>query len=275
MTVREPQYELAVSRDSVELWSHVRLPFEPTGTMKQARAVLRKGIRSMVLDDGHWLAADYVSAQLTFVDVENVLFYNVGPSVFSALVAHGLTARRVYQEPRVSPTRCEYPHYQRYKIDPVVPLAESDALLTFECPPLTSRTKPHDVWWAASRASVAGTAEVSGRYWLDVQVPGSASLTLAASMKPLLDGVISALHQVHELDHVAIERLSSATRWAESEIVERLRRPAAPILESRCVVRSYREFIKWDPADDMCDGFTLRSSGNDDLCRVWVRGSDV
>jgi len=275
MNVREPQYELAVSRDSVELWSDVRLPFEPKGTMKQARDALRKAVRSLVVDDGHWLAADYVSAQLAFVDLENVLFYNVGTSVFSALVAPGLTARRIYHEPRLSPTRCEYPHYQRYKMDPVVPLAESDALLTFGCPPLTSATKPHHVWWAASRGSVAGTAEVPGRYWLDVLLPGSASLNLAASMKPLLDGIISALHQVHELDHVAIERLSRVARWSESEVIERLRRPAAPILGSRSVVRSYREFIKWDPADDMCDGFTLRSSGNDDLCRVWVRGSDV
>lgn len=275
MNVREPQYEVAVSRDSVELWSDVRLPFEPKGTMKQARNALRKGIRSLVVDDARWLAADYVSAQLAFVDVENVLFYNVGTSVFSASIAHGLTAKRVYQEPRLSPTGCEYPHYQRYKMDPVVPLAESDALLTFESPPLTSAMKPHDVWWAASRASVAGIVEVTGRYWLDVQLPGSASLNLAASMKPLLDGIISALHHVHELDHVAIERLCSVARWSESEVIERLRRPAAPILGARSVVRSYREFIKWDPADDRCDGFTLRSSGNDDLCRVWVRGSDV
>jgi hypothetical protein len=271
----EPQYEFAVARDSVEFWSDVRLPFEPRGNMKPARDALRRAIRSLVAADDRWLGAEYVSAQLDFVDVENVLFYNVGTSAFSALVTQGLTARRVYREPGLSPTRCQYPHYQRYKIDPIVPLTESDALLTFKCPPLTGATKPHDVWWAASRGSVTMTDEVSGRYWLDVELPGSFSVALAASMKPLLDGIIAALHQVHELDHAAIARLSSVMHWAEAEIVERLRKPAAPILGPRSVVRSYRKFVKWDPADDMCDGFTLRGTGNGDLCRVWLRGSDV
>jgi len=275
MNVREPQYELVSARHSVEFWSDVRLPFEPKGTMKPARDALRKAIRSLTMADGSWLAAEYVSAQRDFVDVENVLFYNVGPSAFSALVTQGLTAKRVYREPGPSPTRCQYAHYQRYKIDPIVPLTESDAVLTFKCPPLTSATKPHEVWWVASRGFVTMTDEVSGRYLLDVEVPGSFSLTLAASMKPLLDGIISALHQVHELDHAAIARLSSLMHWAESEIVERLRKPAAPILGPRSVVRSYRKFVKWDPADDMCDGFTLRGTGNGDLCRVWVRRSDI
>ena len=208
------------------------------------------------------------------VDIENVLFYNVGRGAFSRLIGHGLTATRSHERPPVSPNGLQYSHYQGYRIQPAPSVSRSGTFLTFQCPPLNTATKPHDVWWAASAGSSTGAAEITGRYRLVVEVPRSTSQNLAASMKPLLDGIISAMHWVDHIDESAVGRLGEATRWEASDIIRRLQKPAAPILGPRRVLCSYRNFIKWDPADDLCDAFTLCRSAGDDFCRVWVSSCD-
>jgi hypothetical protein len=274
MVSRETSYEIASDQDSVELWSDVRLPFEPEGIMKEARATLRQAVRKLPVEEGHWLAAQYVSAAADFVDMENVLFYNVGSGAFSRLIGPGLTATRSHERPPVSPKGLQYSHYQSYRIQPAPSVRRSGTFLVFQSPPLNTATKPHDVWWAASAGSATRAAAIAGRYRLVVEVPRSTSQNLAASMKPLLDGIISAMHWVDHIDESAVGRLSEATRWEASDIIRRLQRPAAPILGPRTVLCSYRNFIKWDPADDLCDAFTLCRSAGDELCRVWVSSCD-
>ena len=76
---------------------------------------------------------------------------------------------------------------------------------------------------------------------------------LASVVKPLLDGIISQ------------------TGWKESQIELQLRNPAADILEPRVVVRAYRQFVKWDPADEHCTEFEVIPDSGGKQCRVWIR----
>ena len=73
----------------------------------------------------------------------------------------------------------------------------------------------------------------------------------------MLDGIISALHSEQELDVEAVQRLSVVTGWEQKQIVGRLLSPPNPILGSRRLLRSYRDFVMWNPADDLCDRFTV------------------
>lgn len=274
MSTSTARYEIRSDRYSVEFWADTRLPFQPMGAVKQARVTLREALRSLLAVEGSWLAAEYVSAVTDAVDVENVLFYNVGAGVFSQLLTRGVTAQRRRKKPRRSPSGVQYRHFQRYNIEQVRSATRSDTVLVFRSPRLHSTTKPHDVWWAASSGSFSGVTPLTGRFCLDIEVPKSAAGSLASGMKPLLDGVVSAMHPVEHVDELAVERLSDATGWERSEIIKRLERPAATLLGARTVLSSYRRFVKWDPADDLCDGFTLRPTRSDHLCRVSVRTSE-
>ena len=251
------------------------MPFEPKGCMLEARAELRAAMRGLEPRPGDWLSATYVSPTADLVDLENVLFYNVGPGVFSHLTARGLSAVRMHAPPKPSPNGREYAHYNRYAVEPYAPIDESGAQLSFPLPPKAGEWKPHDVWWYASRANVQGLMHIGGRFQLNVEIPEGLVPGLTGLMKPLLDGYISALHPGAEVDTRAVDRVAKRTGWDASEIIARLENPTAPVLAPRTVLRSYREFVRWDPADDLCDGVSLHPGSRDDLCRVWVRDAEA
>jgi hypothetical protein len=72
-----------------------------------------------------------------------------------------------------------------------------------------------------------------------------------------LDGVVCAMHAESQVDAEAVGRLSRASTWDVAEISKRLSAPPNPILGSRRLLHHYRDFVKWDPADDLCDDCTV------------------
>ena len=70
---------------SVEATSTIRMPFEPKDWLKDMRTEVREAILGLRPQPVKGLYARYTSAEEGFFDVENILFYNIGPSVFRNL----------------------------------------------------------------------------------------------------------------------------------------------------------------------------------------------
>ena len=89
-------FEISATEFGVDLWLQNRMPFEPTGQLLTARDSLRDVLKKMRLPEGSRLACEYCSEATEFCDVENVLLYNVGPSVFGHIGGAGIRAARTY-----------------------------------------------------------------------------------------------------------------------------------------------------------------------------------
>ncbi len=265
------QVEINATTQLVEFWSSVRLPFEPRSEMRAARDELRAAIAQLVTLPNTKLSATYASVHTDFCDVENVLLYNVGAGVFSQTTSSGLQVQRLYAEPITSPSGRQFAHYQCYSFVPIDALPAIAPTLAFPLGKISTGTKPHDIWWAIAAQSPSAGAPISGRFWLDLALP-VAGRNLVALVKPLLDGIICALHPATVIDELAVVRLAAKTSWPVAAVKHRLAHPSCPLLAPRKVLTSYREFVKWDPADELCDGFTITPIPVDELCKVWIRG---
>lgn len=250
---------------AVELWSVRRLPFEPKGWVRDMRDELRAAVLALPpAKPGQMLEAVYTSPVLGFCDVENVVLYNVGPSSFHSLATHGLRVERRFSaviEPRELKGLAD--HHWRYASVPQSSESgywRSGAELaewSFAPPPLRGDLHPADVWIAMRRGDAAATAgsSVPSRFGVDVSidVPAGSRCLVANVIKPLLDGVLSALHahDCTKLDEVA-ERISAALVADAGEIRGYLTSNPLGVLGERTLVRPHGQGVQWNPADDGC-----------------------
>lgn len=264
-------FEIQSSRESVELWLSQRLPFQPNGSLLDARNRLREALGGLATHGDGGLIAEYVSARRGVFDLENVLFYNVGTGAFARLTREGLHASRSHGVPPRTRSGRSFEHYHRYTLGPIPePDPDSGPELSFALPTVTSATKTHEVWWAASAGSGSGVSRIPGAFSLFIEAP-TGSRNIASILKPLIDGIVSAMHPGMRIQGAAVERLVQATHWPRQEILRRLETPAASILPEREVLRPYRDFIQWNPADELCDEFSVVPVPADQLCRVRIR----
>lgn len=73
----------------VEAWSSTRLPFEPSGVMRDLRDDLASAVARLSAGPTEALHALYASPVEGSFDVENVLLYEVGPAAFRRSAAPG------------------------------------------------------------------------------------------------------------------------------------------------------------------------------------------
>jgi hypothetical protein len=247
----------------VEFWTKIRLPFEPKDALLNARNDLRLALRSLKPRPGQSLQATYASAERSFCDVENVLFYNVGPATFGGLAGSGISFDRSWSP--VPPLSGDTPmaHYHCYQLVDALPVRPDAPLWQsrFPLPPLSSSIKPHSIWWEASRAAASPSVSLNESFELKVLLGTPTPIpNLATIIKPLLDGLISAFHIDSQADGDVIQRLAAKTGWPEDEIRRRLTQPTAPLLGARRLVSAYRNFVKWNPADELCERCTVQQS---------------
>lgn len=276
-TVGAERLEIATSADSVDLWLHRRFPFEPKGDLVNFRTQVREAIRSLRRPPGSVLCATYSSVDESVCDVENVLIYNIGPSVFADSSRRGLRLVRSWTAPNASPLGHSFGHHHRYCFTdpPRQPTAPGATEFSFTLTSLSGSTKPHEIWWRATAASRAAATPITGRFTLHIEIGASDRLhNVANVIKPLLDGIVCAMHSERHFDVEAVERLARATTWDTAEIRKRLSAPPNPTLGSRRLLNVYRDFVKWDPADDRCDDCTvLLTEASELMCRVVVMPS--
>lgn len=249
----DKSYEIAVESNAVRAWSTRRLPFEPKGWLKGYRDDLRIALRSLKPETGRHLRAVYASPDREFADVENVLLYNVGASSYRHLTDGGLEVQRVSSGDGL--------HHVSYQfVDSVErALTAGRTLATVTLHAMPSPTDRAGAWWAAIRPRVVivdGELDVDQQFTVDVSMGGMGS-SLVSVIKPLLDGLISALH-VHDgtrRDHVrnALSRYGDADElWAGLVSSE------TAILGPRTLVRPHGGGIAWNPADDLCCAFLVK-----------------
>jgi hypothetical protein len=258
--------------DAVEVWSTERLPYEPRGWMLEMRNALRIALREMRGRDGALLAGVYGSQVDDFCDVENVLVYNVGAANFATTASTGLPLERG----RICPPAPieldgEARHYACYSLAPRgqgFALWKDDGVVAswtgVEMPPLSETTRPSVVWHALRTAEIRAKDRptATGLHGLELVVgaaPGE-RLQPAKFVKPLVDGVIAALHS-HDGSalHDLVDRLSTQLPSTSASAVEALLldERATP-LGRRRLLWPWGKGVQWNPADDLCVALEVR-----------------
>lgn len=221
--------------------------------MRDYRDALRAALRQMQGEDGSGLVATYAAPTTEFVDAENVALYNIGSGSYSHLVREGIVCRREASD--------DDRHHLMYKVASLPdPASVSAALLATVQTELAA--VPHDPggWWALLRSRITRHAEThSGTFTVDVRLDGAwTGPGIAGIVKPLLDGLISALH-VHNREHAGAlaDRLGVLgdpdTVWAA------LCDPTAAVLgPPRTLVRPHGAKVAWNPADELCTSFRVQ-----------------
>ena len=254
----------------LELWSTVRLPFEPKGWLKQMREDLRSALTHMRPEPNLVLESIYISKEPGYFDTENVLLYNVGPSYLKHLCKNGLSFRHLSQNPPTTqaPINDRYHHYQRYKLVPKssvsIGMNDTEAIAKWNnliCPSLTTETRPH-VFWSLMRQHPIETSEVpfQHNFGIDLilKVPFSRPINAVALIKPLLDGIISSFHS-HDGSNLSLvsSRLADLTGIKESTITTLLMESKMAVLGQRCLIHPRVQGIQWNPADHLCSEVNL------------------
>ena len=150
----------------VEAWSASRLPFEPTGMMREFRDELRRAVTQLSAGPKEALHALYTSPVDGHFDVENVLLYNVGPRAFaSAAVNEIVVERAIRPVPGPPPELTGAEHHYGYELvasqDPWRGWSAARPLASFgllDLGLLGRIIRPASVWYAIRRS---GT-QVSG-----------------------------------------------------------------------------------------------------------------
>ena len=121
--------------------------------------------------------------------------------------------------------------------------------------------KAADWWWETCSAFEALTVpERPGQpFALCIRIGGLRRST-ASLLKPMLDGVIAALHRDDSPAPAAVHRLARHLGKDEVRVRQRLSLGGAP-LGPRVLVRPYRDGLQWNPADDLCVAGSVENDG--------------
>jgi hypothetical protein len=260
-------------RRAVELWSSVRLPFEPKGWVREMRDELRVAVSNLTASPDEVLQATYLSTENGLFDLENVLFYNVGSACFSRSALGGARFERAHVRRMPGNAAAPPVHFHQYAA-----MAREGAFLNWrpaaslarwqsEIAPLSGSTKPGAVWLAMKRGRVETTVTSNaGSYFglsLRLSVPLGSRISVPAVLKPLLDGVVSAFH-AHDGSNLAqVAALLGTLGIAPEEAAALLSDPRHAVLGERRLLWPRREGVQWNPADEAlvaCELLVERSS---------------
>jgi hypothetical protein len=253
----------------VEAWSQTRLPFEPKGESLRFRTALRASLSSLGATGQAGIRAEFASTSRDFVDVENVLFYNVGPANFARADRSALLFERSGEVPPPPSGAGAGPHYHRYE---VIAEASWRHWVAMEVaadfgptliPPLGSLTPMAGIWHAVRngplRESRAGSD--SHRLGLTVDILAPREVHLASVMKPVIDGVIAAFHAHDGSDHEELARRVAASLSIDAgEVASLLDGDDRAVLGRRRLIWRRGIGVQWNPGDDLLQAVLLRTA---------------
>ena len=252
----ENNYTHHVDSKSVQVWSRTRLPFEPKGWLKDLREQIRQDLKHLKLGREGVLYASYVSSEKRFCDVENVLFYNVGPNKFDNLTKNGLIFERGFAEPPKL-DKFSFPHFQQYSIEKnsFGYWKPENELAAFSSAPVnfSNDTKVDDVWYSLKRGNIKSlnSAKIPQYFGLNIEVNSNKKMKISSILKVLLDGIISAFQCHLNNDTPSLFDVTSKRLGIDSEKVkELLLDKKNAILGSGKLIHKRSDSIQWNPKDD-------------------------
>lgn len=264
-------YYIETSTSSVTAWSTARIPFEPKGWLLEFRNQLRSAIAGLPSVDGRILYAAYRSPIGGYVDVENLLIYNVGPACLASATKNGLVFKRFYQASQNCPIELSSPALHQYEYvladDRLLSIEQQEirplASLSFE---LTTSALHScaGVWYAAKMGSTTLTqsGHMAKQWGIFVTIHGPSSSTIACStiVKPLIDGITSALH-CHDgsnIDYLG-RQLGKSLGLSNDALIGTLLEDSGHALFGRTnLLYPYRNNVKWNPQDDYCSYCSIK-----------------
>ncbi len=191
-------------------------------------------------------------------DPENILFYNVGASRFGALSTEGYS----FSFCRGAPVEAaQFKFHHHYELRRLTAKDTSQPHLQFVLEKLNTSIKPHHVWWPARNSAGMDISTIEGDFRIDVVLTGpEIKCGIATLAKPLLDGVIAALHFDSCVDQVAVSFLASKLQLPPDSVLKAFALTGRSPLGDQRVLSTYRgpSSIKWNPADERCVECAIR-----------------
>jgi hypothetical protein len=179
---------------------------------------------------------------------------------------------RIFHAPAQPPTATAWTarHHHRYRLAPAPTGFESWRAVRVAAEwldvPLSAQAlrHPETVWAALSHLDVAEPVESPLRYYaLRIRLEGM-QLALVNIVKPLIDGVVSALHVFPGQIPDPVQRLAQATQLEPNEVRRRLADDRHAVLGARPqLIRSTAKGIAWNPRDEDCVACLLELTGGD------------
>lgn len=223
------------------------------------------------------LHAEYINTNLpSNCDVENILFYNIGPGYFSSIGCEHLFFEYGKSSPPPASDDKHYEHYIHYAI------AQSEESLnywektslnkTLTTHDIKSFNKPEYVWAGIQknldRNGIENTLYINGNFFLELIVnkPISHTVNIYSSLKPLFDGAISSFQYSESfLDEVIINEV--ALRLIEDpEIIKRwIQRPGFAVISDICPIKKQGNRIFWHPFDHLCVAGSVKTVNRSDI----------
>jgi hypothetical protein len=264
----EPFLVRRPSAGVVEAWSQIRLPFEPTGDALRFRTALREALSGLMATGREGLRAEFASTSQDFVDVENVLFYNVGAISFAHADRSVLLFERSGEVPSSPNGSGASPHFHRYEVS-VEPSwrhwVEADVAADFgptPIPALASLTSMAGIWHAVRSGSVGESRAGSGyQLGLTVDISAPREVHLASVMKPLIDGVIAAFHAHDGSDGAELaQRVADSLSLNPGEVRSLLDASERAVLGRRRLLWRRGAGVQWNPGDDLLRAALIRAT---------------
>ncbi|RIE08144.1 hypothetical protein SMC3_01375 [Candidatus Cryosericum hinesii] len=258
-------YYIETGTSSVTAWSVARIPFEPKGWLLEFRNQLRSAVAGLPSVDGRILYAAYGSPISKYADVENLLIYNIGPAQLSNATTKGLVFKRSYQISRDCPVQLSSPVLHQYEYllldDRFLSIEGQDnrplASLSFELTTFALHSCA-SVWYAAKMGNITlrQRCHVAKPWGISIVINSPSSLRIACStiVKPLIDGITSALH-CHDgsnIDYVS-GQLGKNLGLSNDALVRSLLEDGNHALFGRTnLLHPFRNNLQWNPKDDYC-----------------------
>lgn len=289
MNAANPGYLIHREQDclSVEAWSAWHLPFmKLTPAQSGYRAELRSAILGLKACGA--LHATYTSHGVLAPqevkwapDLENVLFYNLGTSVFREAACDAVRFVRKNERPPASSTALSFAprHHVRYQVGGRETWPKSEATLVawaqVDCVEMKDLKDLAHLWRSFKAAMACAPDQVAaaeGPFTLRmlISVPEDRRINLTEAMKPLTDAFMSALHHYEgaHLDAV-VDRLSACLNCSPEMVRELLMQTRVAVLGPRAVPHLRGEGLQWSPADDLlAAGEFVRETSASDVIRV-------
>ena len=232
--------------------SNIRLPFEPKGEALALKNTIRNGIKSLKKQEYTVLNATLNTMESGFFDVENVLFYNVGSGSFSHLGIDELH----FKLSRDSSDK-KYEYLYEVESTPKCDFSEKIQIVEFNASlhKITSDLKPAFYWKLIHNSKVSLNSNHSqvNEFGLLIEIElEKKHPNLTSVIKPMIDGIISALHYQDYPSTGSINYLSEKYKLENDLIVEMFKKKPYSILGKRDLISEYRSGVKWNPADEKC-----------------------